>query len=122
MGDAAHPLRPTGQGNNQAVEDAHGLGVAAAAAAAAGDIDLDALQAWREARAHRVRPIVAFSTVTGRGAYTVAREAASEEEAAVLSMFPGTPEMSNQAFERYLFEQEFEPLGVGGRGDRAASV
>lgn len=44
MGDAAHPLRPTGQGFNQAVEDAYGLGKALAGCSSPGTINLNALQ------------------------------------------------------------------------------
>lgn len=44
MGDAAHPLRPTGQGYNQTVEDAYGLGVALAGSTSGGSIDLTRLQ------------------------------------------------------------------------------
>jgi 2-polyprenyl-6-methoxyphenol hydroxylase-like FAD-dependent oxidoreductase len=45
MGDAAHPLRPTGQGFNQTVEDAYALGAALArSCSSGGDIDLARLQ------------------------------------------------------------------------------
>lgn len=45
MGDAAHPLRPTGQGYNQTVEDAYALGAAMASSVSSdGDIDLARLQ------------------------------------------------------------------------------
>lgn len=48
MGDAAHPLRPTGQGYNQTVEDAHALGAALARSVSSdGDIDLARLQVSR---------------------------------------------------------------------------
>lgn len=45
MGDAAHPLRPTGQGYNQTVEDAYALGAALASGGSSGaGIDLARLQ------------------------------------------------------------------------------
>jgi len=45
MGDAAHPLRPTGQGYNQTVEDAYALGAAlASGGSSGGGIDLARLQ------------------------------------------------------------------------------
>lgn len=42
------------------------------------------------ARARRIKPIVAFSTETGRAAYDVLKQAADEEEAAIMSMGWGT--------------------------------
>ena len=50
MGDAAHPMRPTGQGYTQTVEDAYGLGVALAASNGS-SIDLGRLQVRRWAAA-----------------------------------------------------------------------
>jgi hypothetical protein len=44
MGDAAHPMRPWGQGYTQAVEDAYALGRAVGKGGSAGGIDLESLQ------------------------------------------------------------------------------
>jgi hypothetical protein len=44
MGDAAHPMRPWGQGYAQAVEDAYALGLALGKGGSAGAIDLEGLQ------------------------------------------------------------------------------
>lgn len=38
---------------------------------------------------------------------------ASEEEAARLSMGTGTDEMSNEAYDIYVYNTEFEPLSPG---------
>jgi hypothetical protein len=179
MGDAAHPLRPTGQGFNQAVEDAHGLAAALAvrtAAGSAGGIDCAALQvrvhkslcvcvcvrvcvcvclgchrcvrhmdarrpadtsdacpapppththttqrprhgqAFCQARARRVAPVAAFSTETGRAAFEVLKNAASEEDAALNSMGWCSQEFTNEAFDRYVYDVTFDPLsGLRGR-------
>lgn len=58
-----------------------------------------------------MRPVVAFSTETGRAAYNVLKQFATEEEAALLSMGAGTEEMSNDQFDRYVYDMEFEDLG-----------
>jgi 2-polyprenyl-6-methoxyphenol hydroxylase-like FAD-dependent oxidoreductase len=45
IGDAAHPMRPKGQGFNQTVEDAYALGAALVnSGSSGGDIDLSSLQ------------------------------------------------------------------------------
>lgn len=69
------------------------------------------LQDFRVARARRVKPVIAFATETGRAAYDVLKEAASEEEAAQMAMGWGTEEMTNEQFEHYVYDLEFEPLG-----------
>lgn len=56
MGDAAHPQRPTGQGFNQAVEDAYGLGKALAGCSSGGAINLNTLQVSIQNPAAASRP------------------------------------------------------------------
>jgi hypothetical protein len=59
---------------------------------------------------------VAFSTETGRAAFEVLKNAASEEDAALNSMGWGTREFTNEAFDRYVYDVTFEPLsGLRGR-------
>ncbi|KAG1661071.1 hypothetical protein FOA52_004533 [Chlamydomonas sp. UWO 241] len=65
VGDAAHPIRPTGQGANQALEDAYFLG----AAVGADPIGMSGLDAFRRARAERVAPVMLESEVQGAAAY-----------------------------------------------------
>jgi hypothetical protein len=67
-------------------------------------------QEFRNARARRVKTVVAFSTETGRAAYEVLRQAVDEDEAARMSMGWGTDEMTNDQFERYLYDLNFESL------------
>jgi hypothetical protein len=68
------------------------------------------LQEFRTARARRVKPVVAFSTETGRAAYEVLRQAVDEDEAARMAMGWGTDEMTNDQFDRYLYDLNFESL------------
>jgi hypothetical protein len=52
MGDAAHPMRPWGQGYTQAVEDAYALGWALGKGGSPGAIDLESLQVSMEPVRH----------------------------------------------------------------------
>eukprot|EP00775_Hariotina_reticulata_P007371 gene7371-7581_t len=67
LGDAAHPLRPTGQGLNTTLEDAYQL--AAALMHGGSDIDVEAVQAFRVLQAQRLKPIVKFTTESGEASY-----------------------------------------------------
>eukprot|EP00882_Tetradesmus_deserticola_P010177 GHRQ01010754.1.p1 GENE.GHRQ01010754.1~~GHRQ01010754.1.p1 ORF type:complete len:155 (+),score=53.87 GHRQ01010754.1:1103-1567(+) len=106
-GDAAHPLRPTGQGLNQAMEDAWGLGAALAGSAAIGEGQLAGLQEFRQQRAQRMRTVVAFTTAVGEAAYTrsTSKEQAEQERA------PDTAKMSTEDFLNFCYDVNFERLG-----------
>jgi hypothetical protein len=54
--------------------------------------------------------MVAFCNVTGRAAYQVLQQAADDQEAAQNAMGPGTQEMTNQQFDHFAFDPEFEAL------------
>lgn len=73
---------------------------------------LSAVQEFRESRARRIKPIVAFSTETGRAAYQVLAQAADEQEAARLAMGSGTQEMSNDQFDHYVYDLDFQDLAA----------
>jgi len=85
-------------------EPLHGAVTAAGCCAVLG------LQEFRDGRARRIKPIVAFSTETGRAAYQVLKQAASEEEAARLAMGTGTEEMSNDQFDHYVYDLDYQDL------------
>jgi hypothetical protein len=68
------------------------------------------VQEFRAARACRIKPIVAFATETGRAAYQVLQQAADDQEAARLSMGTGSQEMTNDQFERYVYDLDFQDL------------
>eukprot|EP00891_Asterochloris_glomerata_P005067 jgi/Astpho2/5067/Aster-x0661 len=65
LGDAAHPLRPTGQGANQALEDAAELGWAVQQHGPTAD----ALRAYEMERLERVRTVVGTEQAMGLQAY-----------------------------------------------------
>eukprot|EP00195_Chlamydomonas_chlamydogama_P004436 CAMPEP_0202921240 /NCGR_PEP_ID=MMETSP1392-20130828/77287_1 /ASSEMBLY_ACC=CAM_ASM_000868 /TAXON_ID=225041 /ORGANISM="Chlamydomonas chlamydogama, Strain SAG 11-48b" /LENGTH=534 /DNA_ID=CAMNT_0049614793 /DNA_START=106 /DNA_END=1710 /DNA_ORIENTATION=- len=75
LGDAAHPLRPTGQGTNQALEDAHHLG--RLIQEAGGQVDDVLLDKWRLQRYLRVGPIMASVEAQGKAAYRADARAAT---------------------------------------------
>ncbi|KAF6253545.1 FAD/NAD(P)-binding domain-containing protein [Scenedesmus sp. NREL 46B-D3] len=106
MGDAAHPLRPTGQGLNQAMEDAWGVGAALAGAAAVGQPQLAAVQEFRQQRAQRMRTIVAYTTASGEAAYKRSMDNAQAEKA----MGPDTAIMSADKFLKFCYDVAFEDL------------
>lgn len=66
VGDAAHPMRPTGQGTNQALEDALLLG----RYIQQDNGGLGLLEEFRRHRATRLKPIVRHVEVQGRSAYS----------------------------------------------------
>lgn len=134
IGDAAHPLRPTGQGLNQTLEDAWGLGKALSlkpevsissqasqgsgeGSALQGDSSssglLEALQDFREQRAVRVAPVVAFTTASGKAAYKAKKNASSEEAAAQMSMGGDTEQMTAAEFSEFCCGVNFAPLRAG---------
>lgn len=106
MGDAAHPLRPTGQGLNQAMEDAWGLGAALAAAAAVGQKQLEPLQAFRQQRAARMRTVVAYTTASGEAAYKRSMDKGQADKA----LGPDTAQMSSEEFFNFCYDVTFEDL------------
>jgi salicylate hydroxylase len=57
LGDAAHPVRPTGQGIALAFEDAWQLGALVQAAPDGGVVDADVLRCYETARLSRVRQV-----------------------------------------------------------------
>lgn len=127
IGDAAHPLRPTGQGLNQTLEDAWGLGKALSEASSSqgsqgsgeGSVLQDgssscgllaALQGFREQRAMRVAPVVAYTTASGKAAYKAKKNASSEEAAAMVSLGGDTEQMTAAEFSEFCCGVNFAPL------------
>ena len=90
VGDAAHPVRPTGQGLNQAIEDAYFLAhhlQQAAASASAGSSDgscdggilagaEEALRTFRAERLPRLVRVMASAQKEGAASYTKERQGA----------------------------------------------
>lgn len=126
IGDAAHPLRPTGQGLNQTLEDAWGLGKALShpnSSSSVGGSDggsreqdgvqLNALPDFRVQRAQRMRPVLQFTTESGKAAYTAAKEKDQDKAAAALSVLgDDTKEMTFKEFSEFCCSVEFEKLSV----------
>lgn len=65
VGDAFHPVRPTGQGVNTALEDAHALAFAVAQLG----VTKEALRKYEGERIDRVKSVAANTLQTGRAAY-----------------------------------------------------
>jgi 2-polyprenyl-6-methoxyphenol hydroxylase-like FAD-dependent oxidoreductase len=92
------PCCAAGQGLNQAMEDAWGLGAALAGAAALGQPQLQALQQFRQQRAQRMRTVVGFTTSIGEASY---KDGGKQEEKA----------MTPAEFFQFVHQVEFESLG-----------
>jgi hypothetical protein len=92
------PCCAAGQGLNQAMEDAWGLGAALAGAAAVAQPQLEALQRFRQQRAQRMRTVVGFTTSAGEAAY---KAGGRQEEQA----------MTPAEFFQFVHQVEFESLG-----------
>lgn len=135
IGDAAHPLRPTGQGSNQTLEDAWGLGKVlqeSCAGSCGGGREsisskdgsvllLERLDVFRQQRAERLAPIMAYTTATGNAAYTRKQATSSSsggddaEKAkaeAVAAMGGDTPTMTAEQFSEFCCRVDFERLSV----------
>uniref|UniRef100_A0A7R9VQH3 FAD-binding domain-containing protein n=1 Tax=Chlamydomonas euryale TaxID=1486919 RepID=A0A7R9VQH3_9CHLO len=111
VGDAAHPIRPTGQGANMALEDAYFL----AQAVGRDPIGLSALGEFRAARAERMRPVMRQSEVGAARAYK--RGAAAEVDDPGAPVEPSDPEAENKqredeqrSFRDFLYGVVMEPL------------
>jgi hypothetical protein len=90
-------LLHAGQGLNQALEDAWGLGAALAGAAAVGQHQLEALQHFRQQRARRMATVVGFTTSIGEASY---KDGGKQEEKA----------MTPAEFFQFVHQVEFESL------------
>ena len=136
IGDAAHPMRPTGQGLVQTLEDAWGLGKAFKdACSSSSDNDngvssdglapgdrfnstesnkalLQALEVFRQQRAKRVAPVIAFAAASGKASYYPPKDASDEEAATLAANGPGSDEMTVEQFNEYCFCVEFTRLSA----------
>ncbi|GAX76249.1 hypothetical protein CEUSTIGMA_g3693.t1 [Chlamydomonas eustigma] len=106
MGDAAHPMRPTGQGVNQGLEDA--LQLAKCIQEAGGSFEM--LDRFRANRTERLRPIMMEAETRGKAAYQKSA-VAPRYDTAVASK--EQIQMNPEDFEAFLFDgADFEPLEV----------
>jgi 2-polyprenyl-6-methoxyphenol hydroxylase-like FAD-dependent oxidoreductase len=129
IGDAAHPMRPWGQSVSQALEDAWALGravqecVSVSDSSSGGDSQLSSevlqallprLQAFRVQRAERLRPVVAFTTESGKAAYDAVKGEGSQQAAAEASVRgPDGDSMTADVFTEFCCDVEFERLHAG---------
>ena len=99
VGDAAHPLRPTGEGTALAWEDAWQLGAVVKSELGAGRVDADALRHYEALRLPRVRALSEkvraqairyYTSTTPDGPLSSASQLGSSEEraAAAAMMVP----------------------------------
>lgn len=102
------------------MEDAWGLGAAlAAAAAAVGQQQLEALQAFRQQRAARMRTVVAYTTASGEAAYKRSMDKGQADKA----LGPDTAQMSSEDFFNFCYDVTFEDLaGLLGRKQLPAAA
>jgi hypothetical protein len=78
-----------------------------------GDVQLDALQAFRVHRAQRMRPVLQFTTESGKAAYTAAKDKGRDDASAAASVLGNdTKEMTAAEFSEFCCAVEFEKLSV----------
>jgi hypothetical protein len=76
-------------------------------------VQLEALQEFRFQRAQRMRPVLQFTTESGKAAYTAAKGKDRDEATAAVSVLGNdTKEMTAAQFSEFCCSVEFEKLSV----------